>query len=162
MKPANFELSPDTEALIRVLYGVNDQISDEDLAKMSGLSMDRMRECDPSARQHLDKKYNILFGRVTNWGFKRIEGFGRTKTALKDLKSVNRKARRSKRRLEATNTADFTQNERHLHAAAGMAVSVIEAQSYMKMNPAPPPEKPKPQQTPLPIVTDLVTRRKLR
>lgn len=159
MKPLNLERSPDTEAVIRVLYGVNDEISDADLANQARLHIKRVREVDQSARRYLEKNHNIWFARVTRWGFKRVEGFNRTKGGLKDLKSINRKAKRTVTRLEGTNTAEFTHHEMHLHAAAGMAASVIKQQSYMKLNPEKPKDEFKPQAAPLPNVTDLLKRK---
>ena len=68
--PLTLERSADTDAVIVALRGVNDEISYVNLARQSGLTLQRAKQVLPSARRALVSESGILFGVIQGEGLR--------------------------------------------------------------------------------------------
>lgn len=69
--PYTFERSPDTDAVINILQGCNQEISYGELASRAGLSPERVKSILPTARTVL-RKTGVLFGCIRGYGLNRL------------------------------------------------------------------------------------------
>lgn len=97
---ATFERSPDTQAVIMVLRGVNQEISYANLSSAANMSLDRTKSVLPSARRILRNESKILFGTVTGWGLKRLSDFDKVRKSESNKKRVRNAAGRALKELE--------------------------------------------------------------
>lgn len=155
--PMRRERSPDTDNLIRVLYGVNDKISDEQLAKRAGITVERMKQIIHSALKALERDYNIRFGRITKYGYKRMDDEDRVKSTFKTDKHLHRQVSREEVRIDRTNPDNLSMKSQHVRSAQGIKYAMLRQQTKMKMNPEE-QTKPKPAPTPLPNIEDLIKK----
>lgn len=99
-----FERSPDTDAVINVLRGINDEISYGDMARRAGLGTDRAKAVLRSARQAL-RADGILFGTIIGEGLRRLSDLDKVKKPEAFKKRVMRGAGRELKDLSTI--ADF-------------------------------------------------------
>src|SRR5262245_28711617 len=100
--PMMLERSPDTEAVITVLAGVNDEISYGELARRAKLSVKRTKEVLASARRHLWKRH-VLFGVIRGVGLKRLDAKGTLRDSDDTKKKLYRGSRRGIRKMDTAN-----------------------------------------------------------
>jgi hypothetical protein len=99
-----FERSPDTDAAISVLRGINDEISYADAAKRAGLGTPRFKCVLASARRAL-RSEGILFGVIRGEGLRRLTDQDKVKKPEAFKKRVMRGAGRELKDLSTI--ADF-------------------------------------------------------
>jgi hypothetical protein len=95
----NFERSPDTEAVIIALRGVNEEATYEGLAKQANLRLPRLKEVLPSARQIL-RREKILFGTITGVGVKRLADTDKVRKSEHNKKRMANAAKRGIKELD--------------------------------------------------------------
>ena len=98
----NFERSPDTDAVINVLRGVNSEISYKDAAQRSGLGIVRLKQVLRSARNAL-RSDGIIFGTIIGEGLRRLTDTDKVRKPEAFKKRVMRGAGRELKDLATIN-----------------------------------------------------------
>lgn len=99
-----FERSPDTDTIIDILRGCNDQIEYVVLAHRANLPLERTKSLLPTARRAL-RKEGILFGTITGHGIHRLTDADKVKKPEAFKRRVFRGAGREIKDL--TTISDF-------------------------------------------------------
>jgi hypothetical protein len=95
----NFERSPDTEAVIIALRGVNEEATYQGLAKQANMSLLRLKSVLRSARQIL-RREKILFGTITGVGVKRLADTDKVRKSEDNKKRMANAAKRGIKELD--------------------------------------------------------------
>lgn len=155
--PLTFERSVDTDALVTVLRGVNDEISYRDLARQAGLSLPRTKQVLRSARRALRAESGILFGCIVGQGLKRLTDSDIVKKPETFKKRVFRGAGRElKDQSLIANFGGLQKAEQHASTTNRTILNVIRQQANVKIEP--PKEKLAPQ--PMADVSKLIPKKK--
>jgi hypothetical protein len=94
--PMNFERSLLTETVVLILRGVNDEISYQQLAKLAGTSVDRVKTAVPSAKRILANE-KIEFGVIHGQGLKRMGEVDKAHKTEANKKRIGRAAGRAEK-----------------------------------------------------------------
>jgi hypothetical protein len=94
-----FERSPDTEAAVVALRGINELTSYETLAKRAGLKVARLKGVLPSARRIL-RAEKMLFGIERGIGVRRMADLDKVRKSEDTKKRMSRTAKRGIKELE--------------------------------------------------------------
>jgi hypothetical protein len=97
--PLIFERSIDTENAINALRKVNGEVSYDELAARSHLSVKRLKQVLPSARRVL-RKENILFGTIFGHGLKRLGDLEKAHASEAAKKRIGNTAKRALKDLD--------------------------------------------------------------
>lgn len=161
MRKMTFERSPDTEAVINVLRGVNDEITYAQLARRTGLSVTRVKQVLPSARRILESDL-IGFGVIRGEGLKRLAPGDKAVLTVDVLDRIGRASGRGLKRTELTDV-DYNGMDKaaqHIHTGNRTIINLMRNQAKTKAQPPKPeepkPEEPKPESAPLPNVSNLI------
>lgn len=139
-----FERSPDTDAVINVLRGCNDEISYVDAARRAGLGTDRLKAVLRSARNVL-RSEGILFGTVVGEGLKRLTDADKVKKPEAFKKRVMRGAGRELKDLATI--ADFTslsKTDQHSVTLNRTVLNAMRQSASVKPDKIAPTASPKP------------------
>lgn len=152
----NFDRSPDTDAVINTLRGVNSEISYTEAARRSGLGVIRLKAVLRSARNAL-RSEGILFGTVVGEGLKRLTDQDKVRKPEAFKKRVMRGAGREIKDLNTI--SDFgalSKADQHITTLNRTVLHSIRQSAAVKL------DKIQPQTTsaPLPNVTKLTGMRK--
>ena len=152
--PLTFERSPDTDAVISVLRGVNEEISYADAAKRAGLAVPRMKSVLLSARRAL-RSEGILFGTIIGEGLRRMTDADKVKKPEAFKKRVMRGAGRELKDLETI--ADFSALPKTSQHSVTLNRTILNA---MRQSAAVKPDKIAPQHAParIPDTAALISR----
>ena len=145
MRPATFERSPDTDAVVVALRGANREISYKSIAQQTGMAMRRVMGILGSARRILEKE-GILFGTIRGEGLRRLTDSDIVKLPASFHKRTARGAKRELKRQDCyTNFEDLPQTERHTATLARITLNAVLATVTTK------PEASKPKAAPQPM-----------
>jgi hypothetical protein len=131
-----FERSPDTDAMIKVLRGCNDQISYQDMARQAGLSLHRAKSVLPSARRALRSDGGVLFGVIRGEGLKRLTDLEKVKKPEAFKKKVFRGAGREIKDLSTINFECLSKTDQHSVTTNRTVLNVLRQQAKVKPEPA--------------------------
>jgi hypothetical protein len=154
--PFTFERSPDTDAVIDVLRGCNDQIAYPDIATRAGLTLERAKGVLASARRVL-RKDGILFGTIMGHGVHRLTDLDKVKKPETFKRRVARGAGREIKDLSTI--ADFGKLSKTDQHCVTLNRTLLHA---IKQSASVQPEKVKPATTaaPLPNTGALIQQRR--
>jgi hypothetical protein len=131
-----FERSPDTDAVIRILRGCNDEISYLDLARQAGLSMQRMKAMLPSARRAIRAQSGVLFGVIRGEGLRVLRDTDKVRKPEAFKRKVMRGAGREIKDLSTI--SDFNgldKADQHSVTTNRTILNVIRQQAQVKVEP---------------------------
>lgn len=139
-----FERSPDTDAVISVLRGINSEISYADAAKRAGLGVPRLKSVLPSARRALASE-GILFGTITGEGLRRLSDQDKVKKPEAFKKRVMRGAGRELKHLGTiSDFAALGKTEQHSVTTNRLLLNTIRQSAAVKPDKIAPTASPKP------------------
>jgi hypothetical protein len=141
--PLTFERSPDTDAVINVLRGVNAEISYQEIAKRSGLGLPRMKSVLTSARRTL-RSEGILFGTIIGEGVKRLTDQDLVRKPEAFKKRVMRGAGRELKDLGIINYDALSKLDQHSTTINRTILSAIRQSAAVKPEKIVPTASPKP------------------
>lgn len=95
-----FEQSEKTLACIRVLRGVNFEISDKAMSESVGFTVTGSTPAVQSARKHLEKVEGVVFERIYGEGFRRLDDTNKVRSTARHVRQISRTARRGMKRLD--------------------------------------------------------------
>jgi hypothetical protein len=151
-----FERSTDTDAVIVVLRGCNNEISYTDLARQAGLTVVRAKQVLASARRAVRAESGVLFGCIWGEGLRRLTDVDKVKKPEKFKKRVFRGAGREIKDLSTiADLGALQKSEQHSVALNRTVLNVIRQQAMVK----PEPSKMKVAALPLPDIDKLTQRR---
>ena len=104
--PMTFERSKDTEAVVTILHGVNDEISYSSLARQADLSVKRVKAVLASARRIL-LSGNVMFGVLRGQGLRRLDALGKKACAPARKKKLARGAARALKESYSITPVEF-------------------------------------------------------
>lgn len=131
--PMIFERSPDTNTIISLLRGCNDEISYYELARQSGLPIQRVKSVLPSARRALRIESGVLFGVVRGEGLRRLTDADKVRKPEYFMKKVFRGAGRELKDLSTI--SDFcrlSKNDQQSVTTHRTVLNVMRQQASMK------------------------------
>jgi len=130
--PMTWERHPDTDAGVRVLRGVNDQISYLDYAKRAKLSLERAKEVLPNVRRILSHE-KILFGVVRGIGLVRLGDSEKVKLPVRRMKQIHGQSKRIIRELDTIENFELLgQDERQQATTYRTIANAIRQQALVK------------------------------
>lgn len=94
-----FQRSPETEAIVAVLRGVNLDIAYGEIARQTKLPLERMKELLSSARRVL-RNEGIMFGTVRNYGLRRMGDREKVQKSEDNKKRISRAASRALKEID--------------------------------------------------------------
>lgn len=143
--PLSFERSPDTDAVIIVLRGCNNEISYGDLARQAGLTMARTKSVLSSARRAIRSESGVLFGSIIGVGLKRLTDQDKVKKPEAFKKRVLRGAGREIKDLSTISAFDqLSKTDQHSVTTNRTVLNVLRQQAGVKPEPQKPPMAPQP------------------
>jgi hypothetical protein len=151
-----FERSPDTDAVISVLRGCNNEIDYRDIARQSGLAVGRAKQVLASARRAL-RSERILFGSIRGVGLRRLTDGDIVKKPEAFKKRTFRAAGREiKDQGLIANFGALLKSQQHISTTNLTLLNVIRQQANVKV------EAPKEKTAPAPAanVAQLINSRK--
>ncbi len=127
-----FERSPDTDAVIVALRGCNNEISYRDIARQSGLSLNRSKQVLASARRAL-RADKILFGTIRGEGLRRLTDSDKVRKPEAFKKRVFRGAGRELKDLSTiANFGGLEKVEQHSCTINRTVLNVLRQQARVK------------------------------
>jgi hypothetical protein len=151
-----FDRSPDTNDVLEVLRGVNDEISYKDLAKKTSLTIARVKQVLPSARRMLFAQDGTLFGCIWGEGLKRMTDQDKARKPEAFKKRVFRGAGRELKHLESIEISRLSKADQHMTTTNRTILELMRREAQVRSEP-PPPTQTAPK--PLPDMKRLVPRR---
>lgn len=107
-----FQLSERTEAIVKVLRGVNQDISYGAIASAVGFPVTGATAALSSARRILESRENIVFETVRGQGLIRLNDSGKVASTERHARTIGRTAKRGSKRLTTVeNFAALKPNE---------------------------------------------------
>lgn len=94
-----FEQSEKTLACIKVLRGVNYEVSYDALSQVVGFPVVGSTPALQSARKHLEKFENIVFECIYSEGLRRLDDSSKVRSTARHARQISRTARRGMKRL---------------------------------------------------------------
>jgi hypothetical protein len=153
--PMSLDRSPDTNVVIEVLRGCNNEISYYELARQSGLSLGRTKAVLFSARRVLRAENGMLFGCIYGQGLKLLSDADKVRKPEAFKRRVMRGAGREIRDLETIAHYDRLSKEEQQSVTINKTVlSVIRAQA--RVRPEPPKREMAP--PPVPVIGNIIRR----
>ncbi len=131
-----WHMSEETIALIKVLAGVNQDISYADLSRATGYKTPSPALA--SARRHLESQANVVFETVRGIGLRRASDDEKVKSTARHLRSISRTSRRGKKRLAAVEHFELLKPATQLEATL-RATQFEFVQQAVSTRPAPTP-----------------------
>lgn len=132
-QPMILERHPDTEAVMTVLRGVNDEIAYEEIARQSLLSVSRVKSVLRSARLSLRRENQILFGTVKGWGLKLLSDAEKVRTSDGRKKRIANSATQGIKDLESIQQFDrLMKADQHSVVTDRTVFNVIRQQSKVR------------------------------
>lgn len=95
----DFIMSEQTAALVKVLRGVNKDISYATLSRAVGFNITGGTPWLTSARRNLENTEGIVFAVIRGEGLRRLDDSGKVASTTKHARTIGRTARRGKKRL---------------------------------------------------------------
>jgi len=96
-----FERSAETERLIDILRGVNDEISYANASRLAGFAIHGGTPALTSARRHLETQHGIVFDCVRGVGLRRLGDVEKVTSTARHARSIRRTAKRGTTRIGA-------------------------------------------------------------
>jgi len=156
----NTDRSPDTQAVVDVLRGVNGEILYKDLARRASLSLARTKSVLTNARRILQGD-NILFGTMTGIGLKRLTDEDKVRLPRNDFKKLKRAARRARKKSETIDNFDQLSLVNQTQVTTDRYLfSLIEGQAESQLKPAAPSTKPVVEAPEMPTAENLIRLKK--
>lgn len=151
------ERSPDTDAVVNALRGINDEVSYRDLAHRANLSLGRTKEVLASARRILVNENGILFGCMRGIGLKRMSDTDKVKKPASFRKRVFRGAGREIKHLATiADYENLTKSDQNIVSIERISLNAIRQQASVK----PQEKKVATAPSPLPNIQNLVDLKK--
>lgn len=134
--PMTFERTSETDAVVMVLRGCNNEISYFDLAKQAGLSVYRAKQVLASARRILRAESGVLFGVIRGQGLRRLVDTDKVKKPEAFKKRVFRGSGRELKDLATiSNFAGLSKADQHSVATNRTILNVLRQQAIVKPEP---------------------------
>lgn len=147
--------SPDTEAVVAVLRGCNNEISYEDMARQVRLPVARVKAVLASARRIIRTENGVLFGCLRGYGLRLLSDADKVKKPESFKKRVVRGAGREIQDLNTiANFGGLIKSDQHAVTTNRTVLNVIRQQAMVK----PEPPKPTIARQPMPDVNKLIPR----
>lgn len=155
--PYTFERSPDTDAVINILQGCNQEISYGELASRAGLSPERVKSILPTARTVL-RKTGVLFGCIRGYGLNRLTDADKVKKPEAFKRRVVRGAGREIKDLTTISAFDkLSKVEQHNVTLNRTILGAIRQSAAVK----PTREAPPMASAPLPNAASLIAQHRM-
>lgn len=139
MSMLTFERSPDTDATITALRGINELTSYDTLAKRAGLRVHRLKAVLTSARRAL-RAEKMLFGIERGIGVRRMADLDKVKKSEDTKKRMSRTAKRGIKELETIEHFELLQPTDQLVVTTNRTIFHLTRQQLsVKAVPPPPP-----------------------
>jgi hypothetical protein len=139
---ANFERSPDTDRIVKVLRGVNQEISYSDIAKQAQLSVLRTKQVLGSARRILRNSEKLMFGTVIGWGIKRLSDDDKVRKSGDNRKRLARTAGRALKELDTIQAFDRLPATDQLVVTTNRTIFTLSRQQLLGASPIARPATP--------------------
>lgn len=111
-----FVMSKETQAIVEVLRGVNQEISYPHLSAAVGIAVTGNTPALASARRHLESAEGIVFDVVRGQGLVRLDDVGKVASTARHARSISRAARRGKKRIGSIENFAALPNDAQLQA----------------------------------------------
>lgn len=135
----NFTRTPETDAVVKVLHGVNGEISYQTLAMSAGLTIPRLKTLLGSARRILLKE-KIAFGTIQSFGLRRLGDSDKVAKSEDDKKKMGRVAKRGIKNLASLEAFDRLEPREQLTVTTNRTIFSLTIDHSVT--------KPKPQEQP--------------